>query len=347
MDFGLPRRDFTVSRGHTYSFVHIEAAEAKSTLLLLHGWPSHIDDWIYQIRHFQSQGYGLVVPDMLGYGGSSSPSETSEYRLKPLSQDIAELLDHVGVWQVVGVGHDWGATILSRFAIYHPDRLRAAVFLRIGPSGPGTPFDLDAINEMTKRATGTEMLGYISYIARDASSQGVMEQHARSVMDVMFADDPATWNANFHPLEGFKTFVEEGRSQKVGDWYPPELQRRHLATFGREGGYQGSAQYYKMLDQNMSVGDELELGQGVEIAVPSLLIVPDEPASSREMHIQMLRAWSPGLDVVTVKSGHWVHLETRDETHVAIDSFVQGLERGKTGVLAWNHGIPYPCHGTP
>lgn len=55
------------------------------------------DDWIYQIQRFQPNGYGLVVPDMFGYGGSSSPWETSEYRLKPLSQDIAEILDHVGV----------------------------------------------------------------------------------------------------------------------------------------------------------------------------------------------------------------------------------------------------------
>lgn len=42
MDFDLLRRDFVVSRRHTYSFVHIEAAEDKPMLLLLHGWPSHI-----------------------------------------------------------------------------------------------------------------------------------------------------------------------------------------------------------------------------------------------------------------------------------------------------------------
>ncbi|KAK7920135.1 epoxide hydrolase [Apiospora marii] len=322
MDFNLPRHDFAVSRGHTYSFVHIGAAENKPSLLLLHGWPSHIDDWIYQIRHFQSKGYGLVVPDILGYGSSSRPSETSEYRLKPLSQDIAEVLDHVGVRQAVGVGHDWGATILSRFAIYHPDCLRAAVFLGIGPSSPGTAFDLDAINEMTKRATGTEMLGYISYIARDASSQRMMEQNARSVMSILFADDPKTWNAHFHPLEGFKTFIEEGRSQKIGAWYPPKLRRLHLETFSREGGYLGPAQYYKMLDQNLSVGDELDF-KGANMALPSLLIVPDEPASSKQMQVQMLQTWWPGLKVVTTKSGHWVHLEKRDETNAAIDGFVQ------------------------
>lgn len=92
------------------------------------------------------------------------------------------------------MGHDWGATNLSRCAIYHLDRLRAAVFLGIGPSSPGTTFALDAINEMTKDATGTKILGYVSYIARDVSSQRMIEQHARSVMDIMFADDPKTWN---------------------------------------------------------------------------------------------------------------------------------------------------------
>ncbi|KAK8024884.1 epoxide hydrolase [Apiospora arundinis] len=333
MDFNLPRQEFTVSRGYKYSYVHIAAASAaagdgnnnKPTLLLLHGWPSHIDDWIYQIRHFQAQGYGLVVPDMLGYGGSSCPAEAGEYRLKPLSQDLAELLDHaLGTGkQVVGVGHDWGANVLSRFALYYPDRLQGAAFLGIGPAGPRTPFDLDAINEMTRKATGTEMLGYISYIARDAGSQEMMERHAESVMDILFTDDPKTWDVHFRPLQGFKTFIEEGRRQKVGDWFPPELRRRHLETFGRDGGYLGASQYYKMLDRNLSVRDE-ELDFGKEkdegkgkITLPSLLIVPEEPASAREMQIGMLRAWAPGLGeegVVTVRSGHWVHLEKRGKS---------------------------------
>ncbi|KAK8129253.1 hypothetical protein PG999_001633 [Apiospora kogelbergensis] len=329
MDFDLPRQEFTVSRGYKYSFVHLASTGAKPTLLLLHGWPSHLDDWIYQIRHFQSQGYGVVAPDMLGYGDSSSPPETDAYRLQPLSQDLAELLDYaVGAGQkVVGVGHDWGATILSRFALYYPARLRAVAFLGIGPSSPGIGFDLDAINTMTKRATGAEMLGYISYIARDASAQRMMEQHAESVMDILFAEDSKTWDVHLHPLHGFETFVEEGRRQKVGDWFPPELRRRHLETFGREGGYLGPSQYYKMLDRNLSVGDEAEL-RGAEIALPSLLIVPEEPASSREMQVQMLRAWAPGLEVVTVQSGHWVHLEKREEVNVAVERFIQGLEAG-------------------
>ncbi|KAK8039995.1 epoxide hydrolase [Apiospora rasikravindrae] len=332
MYFDLPRREFTVSRGYTYSFVHIERTGDNPTLLLLHGWPSHIDDWIYQIRHFQSKGYGLVVPDMLGYGGSSNPSETTEYRLKPLSQDLVELLDHVGVRQVVGVGHDWGANILSRLAIYHPDRLRAVAFLGIGPSSPGTTFDLDAINAITKEATGTEMLGYISYITRDAASQRMMELHAQSVMDILFADDPKTWNAHFHPLQGFKSFVEEGRRQNVGSWYPPELQRRHLATFGREGGHLGPAQYYKMLDGNLSVGDEAGF-EGAQLAMPSLLVVPGAPASSRQMHVQMLQAWAPGLEVAMVDSGHWVHLEQREAMNAAVEGFVQGANWDMSGSL--------------
>lgn len=65
------------------------SAEDSPTILLLYGWASYVDDWMYQIRHFQSKGCGLVVPGMMGYGGSSCPSKSGEYRVEPLSRDWA------------------------------------------------------------------------------------------------------------------------------------------------------------------------------------------------------------------------------------------------------------------
>ncbi|KAM0815537.1 putative AB hydrolase-1 domain-containing protein [Seiridium cardinale] len=325
MSCPLPdHQSFVTTRGYRYSYIRTPGQSHNQTLLLIHGWPSHIDDWFYQIRYFAAKGYGLIVPDMLGYGGSSNPGDVFAYRLRPITQDLAELLDHTHSEKVVGVGHDWGATILSRFAMYYPERVTALAFLGIGAPKPGTPFNLDIAREMAKKASGSEILGHIAYITRDSSSRRMMEQNPESVMDVMFASDPASWDRYFHPLNGFKTFVERGCRQPVGTWFTKDLRDRHLETFGRTDGYLGASRYYMMLDQNLSVPDE----KGYEdftIKQPVLLIVPNEPASASQMQAQMLSVWASRILVVQVDSGHWVHMERSDEANQAIEELMSNV----------------------
>ncbi|ETS80852.1 hypothetical protein PFICI_08381 [Pestalotiopsis fici W106-1] len=323
MEFSLPpRQELLTSRGYRYSYVHIPSSIiAKPTLLLIHGWPSHIDDWVFQIRYFTARGHGIIVPDMLGYGDSSAPSDASAYRLSLIARDLGELLDQEQLQRVVGVGHDWGATILSRFAMYNPERLSALAFLGIGASRPGTMFDLDAINEMTKKATGSEMLGYVAYISRNPDSHCAMERNSESVMSVLFAADPECWNRHLRPFHGFKSLVQDGGGQVMGDWFPRELRERHLSVFGRKDGYLGASQYYKMLDQNLSVPDEEHLVD-FTIEQPVLLVIPREPAESSQMQSQMLFAWVSEMNVVQVDSGHWVHMEKSAETNIALEEFL-------------------------
>ena len=49
--------------------------------------------WRYQIGPWVRRGYRVVVPDMLGYGGTQKPIEASEYSTKKLCADLAALLD--------------------------------------------------------------------------------------------------------------------------------------------------------------------------------------------------------------------------------------------------------------
>ncbi len=59
--------------------------------------------WRYQIGPWVRAGYRVVVPDMLGYGGTDKPLAVEEYSTKKLCADLAALLDVVGVWKAVSV----------------------------------------------------------------------------------------------------------------------------------------------------------------------------------------------------------------------------------------------------
>jgi soluble epoxide hydrolase/lipid-phosphate phosphatase len=103
------RQTFTSQVGHAYSYIYIAPTSAeKQHLLLLHGFPSHIPDWTYQIQHFSNLGYGVIVPDLLGYGQSSKPNDINAYKLKAMGSEIIEMLDYLRLSKVIGVGHDWG-----------------------------------------------------------------------------------------------------------------------------------------------------------------------------------------------------------------------------------------------
>ncbi|KID74217.1 Bifunctional epoxide hydrolase 2 [Metarhizium brunneum] len=324
MTLQLPARNsFEASKGHTYSYIHLRPqTPAKPTLLFLHGFPSHIPDWTRQVDHFASLGYGILACDLLGFGQSSKPTDPSSYRLKPMADELCQLLDAAGIKVAIGIGHDIGCTILSRLAAYHPDRFTALVFLAVGPPKLGTRFDLDLINDMTRRAMGFELLGYINWLSDrdDGKTQAMLEKNAASAMSLLFARDRQAWNEWFHPLHKMRQFVTEDRRVPIGEWYTHDLQRLHLEAFHREGGYTGSTRWYRMWRDNLFAPDE----KGFEellLTRPTLLVAP----SGAEQQEQMLAAWAPQLTVHYVDAGHWVHLERAAETNAAMERFLDTL----------------------
>lgn len=94
--------------GTTYAFVYFPPADPKKpTFLLLHGFPSSSWDWRHQIAQLKEAGYGVVAPDLLGYGNTDKPEELEAYSMKRMSGHVAEILHIAGLQKVIGVAHDW------------------------------------------------------------------------------------------------------------------------------------------------------------------------------------------------------------------------------------------------
>ncbi|KAF4448507.1 hypothetical protein F53441_8093 [Fusarium austroafricanum] len=315
-----PRQTFTVQSGSTYSYISIRPTSQTTTLLFLHGFPSTLTDWIHQIRCFSSQGYGVVVPDLLGYGESSKPSDVNAYRLKAMSDEVIELVDHLNLKTMSGVGHDFGATLLSRMVAYYPSRWESLIFLAVGPPKLGTPFDVEMINTMTKQFLGYEMLGYIPWLA-DFESQATLEKNAEAAMSLVFCRDRDEWETWFHPLGKMNEFVHDDRRLPIASWYTPDLQEAHLKAFGSSDGYKGVCRWYRMWKDNLFAPDEKGF-EDFQIAQPVLFIVPSEPEQSMIQQQQMLSSWTPNLQTVTLNTCHWIHLERPDETNTAIQKFI-------------------------
>lgn len=98
----------TLSDGTSYAYIRVPAADAnKPTFLLLHGFPSSSYDWRRIVPKLKESGYGIIAPDLLGYGDSDKPEEVDAYSFKRMADHVVEIVHDEGLNRVIGVGHDW------------------------------------------------------------------------------------------------------------------------------------------------------------------------------------------------------------------------------------------------
>ena len=100
-------KDFKTSRGFTYHYYFSAPKEGKATILCLHGFPSTSSDWRFVAKFFGERGYGIIVPDLLGYGGTDKPITPGSYRMKLMVDDMVEIVDAEKAETVVVLSHDW------------------------------------------------------------------------------------------------------------------------------------------------------------------------------------------------------------------------------------------------
>lgn len=124
-----------------------EGPRAGEVLVMLHGNPS----WSYYWRHLVlglRGRYRCIVPDHVGMGLSDKPDDARyRYTLRSRVEDLAALLDHLGVREKVTlVVHDWGGMIGFGWALSHAEAVRRLVILNTAafplPAGRRLPWQL-------------------------------------------------------------------------------------------------------------------------------------------------------------------------------------------------------------
>jgi len=86
-------------------------------LLFVASWALNGDMWEYQIPYFVERGYRCVTLDRRGHGRSERPS--GGYDLDASADDIAALLDHLGLRDVTMIGHSVGGAEVARYLARH------------------------------------------------------------------------------------------------------------------------------------------------------------------------------------------------------------------------------------
>lgn len=89
-------------------------------LVLVHGFPLDSSSWNELIPYLKDH-FDLILPDLRGFGKSTTVE--APYTLSDMADDLAGLLDDLGVEKTALAGHSMGGYISLAFAKKYPQRV--------------------------------------------------------------------------------------------------------------------------------------------------------------------------------------------------------------------------------
>ncbi len=94
-------------------------------VVLMHGKNFGGYYWRGVAEALAAAGYRVIVPDQIGWGKSAKPDIRYSFQL--LAMNTAQLLDALGIKNVVLAGHSTGGMLAVRFALMYPERVTQLV----------------------------------------------------------------------------------------------------------------------------------------------------------------------------------------------------------------------------
>ena len=120
---------FTLASGDTMSYLEGGNLNGEP-LLLIHGFGANKDNFTRIAK--QLGDYHLIIPDLLGFGESSKPSQ-ADYRADAQAQRLHELMQAKGVASHIHVGgNSMGGAISVAYAAMYPDSVKSLWLLDSG-----------------------------------------------------------------------------------------------------------------------------------------------------------------------------------------------------------------------
>lgn len=143
-----------LSRGRQISF---EVEGQGEPIVLLHGLT--LSKWVWRatgwVEPLLAAGRRVVLIDALGHGESEKPPEPADYTFEGRADDVAAVLDALGIQRAALLGYSMGGWTALQFAVRHPDRCTAAI------AGGAHPYH-ESMEEF-RRATGEGLPGWLAH----------------------------------------------------------------------------------------------------------------------------------------------------------------------------------------
>jgi proline-specific peptidase len=96
-------------------------------LLVLHGGPGTPHDYLEPLEGLADTGRPIVFYDQLGCGNSDQPHDPSLWSVGLFVEELATVLQELGLERVHLLGHSWGGMLAMEYALTRPEGLASLV----------------------------------------------------------------------------------------------------------------------------------------------------------------------------------------------------------------------------
>ncbi|KAF8998851.1 Alpha/Beta hydrolase protein [Cyathus striatus] len=327
MDSSLYKKS-TTSRGLSYNYYFSKPAAGKPTLLFLHGFPSTSYDWRYQVALFQSRNYGIIVPDLLGYGGTDKPSDPALYAVTLIAKDVIDVLDAEGISdRVIAVGHDWGSKVASRLANLYTDRFVAFAFFAVSYIAPNPLLPYDTLKEHVKKAFGREVFGYWEFFS-DEDAVALCEKNFDSFFSLLFAKDSSLWVPNVTETGATRAWIESNKHTDIASYLSEEEIKNHKHAL-LSNGLAGPFTWFKVLTSTVDLEDSKTIPQEkYPVSKPTFFgackqdLVAMAPVGQATME-----QFCSSAVIKEYDAAHWVILEAKDQVNSDLAAWVEQVSK--------------------
>ena len=141
-------------------------------VVLIHGWPLSGKSWKDNVAALAEAGYQVITYDRRGFGESEKPA--LGYSYDHLADDLAALIDTLGLQDATLVGFSMGGGEVARYITRHgTDRLRSVVFaaavtpyMMHGSDNPDGPLTKTEAAKMTAQLTANRNTFYDDFTTK-------------------------------------------------------------------------------------------------------------------------------------------------------------------------------------
>lgn len=180
------------------AYIYLKPAAGMPVVTLMHGKNFNADYWTSTAQYLQSLGYGVLIPDQIGFGKSSKPVDY-QYSFAALAQQTHALMDSLDIKESIVLGHSMGGMLASRFALMYPETTEELILLN--------PIGLE------------NYLQYVDYKDTNFFYKNELAKTPESVKRYQQKNYYAgEWNATYSSLTDFITGQIQGPDKETMAW---------------------------------------------------------------------------------------------------------------------------------
>ncbi|MBC7007680.1 MULTISPECIES: alpha/beta hydrolase [unclassified Pseudoalteromonas] len=129
--YDLPVQFFNFSSQNTplkMAYSYLKPSNNMPTVILMHGKNFNGHYWTNTANYLNSKGYGVLIPDQIGFGKSSKPADY-QFSFAVLANNTHQLVSSLNIENPIVLGHSMGGMLASRYSLMFSSQVSKLILL--------------------------------------------------------------------------------------------------------------------------------------------------------------------------------------------------------------------------